>query len=178
MSIQLPIDVSYFVVAVLFIMGLKAMSSPVTARKGILWAGVGMVIATLITFATPGMHNFVLMIAALVVGAVIAAWLGRTVKMTDMPQMVAIYNGMGGGAAAAIAALEFTRAAAQGESLGLASTILALLGSLIGSVAFSGSCVAFAKLQGIMKKAHRLPAQNVVNVVLGLAAIGLGAFIV
>ncbi len=178
MNIQLPIDVSYFVVAVLFILGLKAMSSPVTARKGILQAGVGMVIATLITFATPGMGNFIYIIAALAVGGIIAAWLGKTVKMTDMPQMVAVYNGMGGGAAAAIAALEFVRTSAHGETLGLATTSLAILGSLIGAVAFSGSCVAFAKLQGIMKKAHRLPAQNVVNVVLGLGAIGLGVYIV
>ena len=109
---ELPIQLSYFIVAVLFILGLKAMSSPVTARRGILWAGIGMVLATLITFATPGMGNHPLMIVALVVGGVLAAWLGRKVKMTDMPQMVAVYNGMGGGAAAAIAALEFARAIA------------------------------------------------------------------
>ncbi|HUW39970.1 MAG TPA: NAD(P)(+) transhydrogenase (Re/Si-specific) subunit beta [Rectinemataceae bacterium] len=175
---QLPIQLSYFIVAVLFILGLKAMSSPVTARRGILWAGIGMVLATLITFATPGMGNYLLMIAALLVGGLLAAWLGRRVKMTDMPQMVAVYNGMGGGAAAAIAALEFARAIAHGETLPPAATALAVLGSLIGSVAFAGSCVAFAKLQGLMKKAHRLPAQNAVNAVLGLAAIALGVYIV
>jgi NAD(P) transhydrogenase subunit beta len=177
MSIDLPIQVSYLVVAALFILGLKAMSSPVTARKGILWAGIGMVIATLVTFATPGLHNFGWMIGALVIGAAIAAWLGKTVKMTDMPQMVAIYNGMGGGAAAAIAALEFVRYAAKGETLGSAETILALLGSLIGSVAFSGSIVAFLKLQGIMKKAHRLPAQNFFVVFFTLATVALGVWI-
>jgi NAD(P) transhydrogenase subunit beta len=179
---ELPIQVSYLIVAALFILGLKAMSSPVTARRGILWAGLGMVIATLVTFATPGMGNYVYIIAALVLGGIIAAWLGRTVKMTDMPQMVAVYNGMGGGAAAAIAALEFAKAttaaaAVHGEPLGLASTILALLGSLIGSVAFSGSVVAFAKLQGLMKKAHRLPAQNFFVVLFLLGALGLGAWI-
>lgn len=163
------IQIAYFVVAVLFILGLKAMASPVTAKRGIVWAGIGMLLATVITFATPGMHNFVLMTVAIVLGGGLAWYLGRVVKMTDMPQMVAIYNGMGGGAAAAIAALEFSR----GHVHGVVVTTLAVLGALIGSVAFSGSCVAFAKLQGIMKKAWRLPAQNVVNLVLALVALGL-----
>jgi len=174
MSIELLIQASYLIVAALFILGLKAMASPVTAKKGIVWAGVGMVLATLITFATPKMGNFGWMIAALVSGGALAWYLGKVVKMTDMPQMVAIYNGMGGGAAAAIAALEF----AKGGDHGVITTALAILGALIGSVAFSGSCIAFAKLQGIMKKAHRLPGQNGVNVVLGLGTIGLGAAIV
>jgi NAD(P) transhydrogenase subunit beta len=168
------IDVSYFIVAVLFILGLKAMASPVTAKRGIVWAGVGMLLATLITFATPGMRNIGLMIIAIVLGGGLAWYLGRVVKMTDMPQMVAIYNGMGGGAAAAIAALEFSR----GEAHGVVVTVLALLGALIGSVAFSGSCIAFAKLQGIMKKARRLPAQNFVNALLALVALGLAVKLV
>lgn len=168
------IDVSYFVVAVLFILGLKAMASPVTAKRGIVWAGVGMLLATLITFATPGMQNIGLIIIAIVLGGGLAWYLGRVVKMTDMPQMVAIYNGMGGGAAAGIAALEFAR----GEAHGVVVTVLALLGALIGSVAFSGSCIAFAKLQGIMKKAHRLPAQNFVNALLALVTLGLAVKLV
>jgi H+-translocating NAD(P) transhydrogenase subunit beta len=163
------IQIAYFVVAVLFILGLKAMASPVTAKRGIVWAGIGMVLATVITFATPGMQNFVLMIVAIVLGGGLAWYLGRVVKMTDMPQMVAIYNGMGGGAAAAIAALEFAR----GHVHGVVITLLAVLGALIGSVAFSGSCIAFAKLQGIMKKAWRLPAQNAINLMLALVALGL-----
>jgi len=188
MSMELPIQLSYFIVAVLFILGLKAMASPVTARRGILWAGIGMVIATFVTFATPNMGNFVWIIGALALGAALAAWLGRVVKMTDMPQMVAVYNGMGGGAAASIAALEFAKAAAAaqvgnagaqaGEAFGLAAAILAVAGSLIGSVAFSGSVVAFLKLQGIMKKAHRLPAQNLVVVLLLAIACFLGGWIV
>ncbi|ANQ84170.1 NAD(P)(+) transhydrogenase (Re/Si-specific) subunit beta [Azoarcus olearius] len=168
------IDASYFAVAVVFILALKAMSSPVTARRGIVWGGIAMVFATLVTFATPGLHNFGWMIVAIVSGAAVAWWSGKTVKMTDMPQMVAIYNGMGGGAAAAIAALEFAR----GEVHGPVVTTLAVLGALIGSVAFSGSCIAFAKLQGIMKKAWRLPAQNAVNVVLALVTVGLGIAII
>ncbi|WP_332674024.1 NAD(P)(+) transhydrogenase (Re/Si-specific) subunit beta [Aromatoleum sp.] len=168
------IQLAYFGVAVVFILGLKAMSSPVTARKGIVWAGYAMIAATLVTFYTPGMQNFGLMITAIVLGGGVAWWSGRAVKMTDMPQMVAIYNGMGGGAAAAIAALEFARGGMH--SPGVAT--LAVLGALIGSVAFSGSCIAFAKLQGIMTKAWRLPQQNVVNIVLAVLTVLLGLAII
>ncbi len=168
------VDAVYLVVAALFILGLKAMSSPVKARRGITWAGVGMILATLVTFLLPGMRNMALIVVAIVIGGGVAWWAGRVVKMTDMPQMVAIYNGMGGGAAALIAAVVF----AQGEVHGPVAATLAVLGSLIGSVAFSGSLIAFLKLQGIMKKAFRLPAQNLVNIVLALATVGLGAYIV
>ncbi|MCE1184975.1 MAG: NAD(P)(+) transhydrogenase (Re/Si-specific) subunit beta [Rhodocyclales bacterium] len=174
MALKWLIDASYFVAAVLFILGLKGMSSPVTARKGILWAGVGMVLATVVTFLTPGMNNFALMVIAIAVGGALAWVSGKKVAMTDMPQMVAIYNGMGGGAAAAIAAVEFAR----GEMHGVIVTLLATLGALIGAVSFAGSVVAWAKLQGVMRKAFRLPAQNAVNVVLALATVGLGLAII
>lgn len=164
MAIKWLIDASYFVAAILFILGLKGMSSPVSARKGIVWAGVGMVLATVVTFLTPGMGNMLLMVIAIGLGGVLAWVSGKRVAMTDMPQMVAIYNGMGGGAAAAIAAVEFAR----GEMHGTVVTLLATLGALIGAVSFSGSVVAWAKLQGVMNKAFRLPAQNAVNVVLAL----------
>lgn len=173
----------YFVAAILFILGLKAMSSPVTARRGILWAGVGMVLATVVTFLTPGPDggwmptlNLVLMVIAIAIGGSIAWISGEKVAMTDMPQMVAIYNGMGGGAAAGIAAVEFARGAVFHH--GTVMLTLAALGALIGSVSFAGSCVAFAKLQGIMKKAFRLPAQNTVNIVLALVTLVLGIWIV
>ena len=174
MAIKWLIDASYFVAAILFILGLKGMSSPVSARKGIVWAGVGMVLATVVTFLTPGMGNMLLMIIAIGLGGVLAWVSGKRVAMTDMPQMVAIYNGMGGGAAAAIAAVEFAR----GEMHGTVVTLLATLGALIGAVSFSGSVVAWAKLQGVMNKAFRLPAQNAVNVVLALVTVGFGAAIV
>jgi proton-translocating NAD(P)+ transhydrogenase subunit beta len=164
----------YLLVSALFIVGLKAMASPVKARRGIAWAGVGMMLATAATFFVPGMRNLALIAVALVLGGGVAWWAGRVVKMTDMPQMVAIYNGMGGGAAALIAAVEFARAEVHGPVVGT----LAVLGSLIGSVAFSGSVIAFLKLQGIMTKAVRLPAQNLVNIALALITLALGAVIV
>ena len=128
MAIKWLIDASYFVAAILFILGLKGMSSPVSARKGIVWAGVGMVLATVVTFLTPGMGNMLLMVIAIGLGGVLAWVSGKRVAMTDMPQMVAIYNGMGGGAAAAIAAIEF----AKGDAHSLATTVLAVIGALIG----------------------------------------------
>jgi NAD(P) transhydrogenase subunit beta len=171
MSLPLYVQGAWFLGALLFILGLKGMSSPASARQGIVWAGYGMLIAIAATFFVPGLKNIALMLAALGIGAA-AAWIsGKKVKMTDMPQMVAIYNGMGGGAAAAIAAIEFAR----GDTHSVVATTLAVLGALIGSVSFTGSCVAYAKLQGLMDKAYRLPAQNAVNVVLALTALVLGA---
>ena len=170
MSLPIYVQGAWFLGAVLFIVGLKGMSSPVTARKGIVWAGYGMLVAIAGTFFVPGLHNLALMLAALLLGGA-AAWIsGKKVQMTDMPQMVAIYNGMGGGAAAAIAAIEFVR----GDVHSTTVTVLAVIGALIGAVSFTGSCVAWAKLQGVLKKAHRLPAQNAVNVILALVSALLG----
>ena len=149
------IQLSYFAAAVLFILGLKRMSSPKTARGGIVWAGAGMLVATLATFFWPGMHNFGLMILAIAIGGGAAWYTGKKVAMTDMPQMIAIYNGMGGGAAAAIAAEDLLKGQFADQSF----LVLAIVGALIGSVAFSGSMVAFAKLQGLMKRSFLFPGQ-------------------
>ncbi|MBW8073954.1 NAD(P)(+) transhydrogenase (Re/Si-specific) subunit beta [Metallibacterium scheffleri] len=161
------IQASYFVTAVLFITGLKRMSSPVSARSGIIWAGAGMLVATLVTFAYPGLSNYPLIGAALVLGAVLAWWSGKRVAMTNMPQMIALYNGMGGGAAASIAAVELYR----GGSGGAVGTTLAVVGGLIGAVSFSGSAIAFAKLQGLIKRSIRFPGQQIVSLLLLAAAL-------
>ena len=156
------IQAAYFVAAVLFIYGLKKMSSPKTARRGIVWAGIGMFVAVLVTFFHPGLQgfgNYLLMFIAIAVGGG-AAWVsGKRVAMTDMPQMIALYNGMGGGAAAAIAAVELIKHDPMTQTVQL----IAVLGALIGTVAFSGSLVAFGKLQGIMRKTLRYPSQKFVN---------------
>jgi len=164
------VELTYFVTALLFILGLKRMSSPNTARSGVIWAGVATVAATLVTFFIPGLHNQGLMILAIAIGTVVAWIAAKRVQMTDMPQMVAIYNGMGGGAAGAIAAVELLRgefAEAQGLKF------LAILGALIGSVSFTGSLIAFAKLQGLMSsRPIQFPTQKPVN-----AAVGVGALL-
>ena len=168
------IQASYFLAAVLFIIGLKQMSSPVTARRGIVWAGIGMLVATLITFTWPDMHNYPLMLAAIGVGGV-AAWIsGKKVAMTNMPQMIALYNGMGGGAAAAIAAVELL----GGREHEVSIITLAVLGALIGSVSFSGSLIAFGKLQGLIRKPLRFKGQQIVNLLILLSAAVAGGMIV
>jgi len=168
------IQASYFIAAALFIFGLKRMSSPVTARSGIVWAGVGMVVATLITFLTPGMSNYGLMTVAIGIGG-IAAWVtGRRVAMTNMPQMIALYNGMGGGAAGAIAAVELF----SGEVHGVSVLTLGVLGGIIGAVSFSGSLIAFGKLQGLIKRSFRFRGQNFANLAILALTIITGALIV
>jgi NAD(P) transhydrogenase subunit beta len=183
LSRDLLIQVSYFVTAALFILGLKRMSSPVTARSGILWAGAGMLVATVVTFAYPGMTNYPLIGAAVIAGSVLAWWSGKRVAMTDMPQMIALYNGMGGGAAAAIAAVELYRMsmgateASAPEHLGLATSSLAVVGGIIGAVSFSGSAIAFGKLQGLINRSFRFSGQQVLNVLILIGALVLGGLV-
>ena len=168
------IQAAYFIAALLFIVGLKRMSSPKGARGGIVWAGVGMLIAGLITFLWPGMRNDILILVAIFIGGVAAWWSGKRVPMTAMPQMVALYNGMGGGAAAAIACQELVR----GRSIAGAPVVLAVTGAIIGAVSFSGSLIAFAKLQGLIGKSLRYGAQQAVNSVMLLGTLALGGWIV
>ncbi|RKZ59541.1 MAG: NAD(P)(+) transhydrogenase (Re/Si-specific) subunit beta [Gammaproteobacteria bacterium] len=174
------IDAVYFITAAVFIIGLKQMSSPVTAHRGIVWAGIAMVVASLATFGAPqisldvGSINLQLMLVAIFVGSTVAYISAKRVAMTDMPQMIAMYNGMGGGAAAAIAAVELVKLSAGGESHGLTIQVLAVLGAVIGAISFSGSAVAFAKLQGIMKKTLRLPLHQVINIGLFIAVSVFG----
>ena len=168
------IEISYFLAAVLFILGLKRMSSPLTARGGILWAGTGMLVATLITFFWPGMENYLLMTVAIAIGGVTAWWSGKRVAMTNMPQMIALYNGMGGGGAAAIAAVELLKGDFHSDFF----LTLALLGALIGSVSFSGSIIAFAKLQGLMKRPLRFAFQHQINLVVFILALAAGGLII
>jgi H+-translocating NAD(P) transhydrogenase subunit beta len=168
------IQASYFVAAALFILGLKRMSSPVTARGGIVWAGVGMLVATLITFLWPGMENYGLMTVAIAIGGIVAWVSGKRVAMADMPQMIALYNGMGGGAAGAIAAVELLST----EAHGLAQLVLGVLGGVIGAVSFAGSLIAFGKLQGLIKRSFRFRGQNFLNLVILAAAALAGAAVV
>ena len=170
---DLAIQASYFLTAVLFIVGLKRMSSPVSARSGILWAGAGMAVATLITFLYPGMSNYGLILPAMFVGGALAWWSGRRVAMTDMPQMIALYNGMGGGAAAAIAAVELYR----GETASYATTTLAVAGGIIGAISFAGSGIAFGKLQGLITRSIRFRGQQVLNLLLLAVTLVLGALV-
>ncbi|QOY62291.1 NAD(P)(+) transhydrogenase (Re/Si-specific) subunit beta [Lysobacter sp. H21R4] len=180
---------SYFVAATLFLLGLQRMASPKTARSGIRWAGAGMLVATAATFLLPDLHNLGLIVTALVIGTV-AAWVsGKKVAITDMPQMVALYNGMGGGAAAAIGAVELLRAAsmvgvatpALAGTLPALSTFtltLAVLGAAIGAVSLSGSVIAWAKLDGRLDRRVVFPAQQALSALVFLAMLLAGGWAV
>jgi H+-translocating NAD(P) transhydrogenase subunit beta len=169
-------QLSYLVAAALFILGLKRMSSPVTAVSGVRWAGVGMVLATIVTLAF--MHastlNLGLVMIAILAGGALAWVTGKRVAMTDMPQMIALYNGMGGGAAAAIAAVELY----GGNEHNIVHLSIAAIGGLIGAVSFSGSLIAFAKLQGLITKSLRFGGQKILNLAILLVTLGLGIMVI
>ncbi len=175
--LEILIKSSYLLAAALFIIGLQRMSSPKTARSGIVWAGFGMLLAVIASFFLPDMHNLGLIILAMALGTVLAWVSGKRVAMTDMPQMVALYNGMGGGSAAAIgmvALLTVAKGGDTGHEWNTTTATLAVLGSLIGTVSFSGSIIAFAKLQGLMKGQFIFPGQKLVNGLIFAAAVVLG----
>src|SRR6185437_1360140 len=175
-TIQTLTQLSYLVAAALFILGLKRMSSPVTAVSGVRWAGAGMVLATAVTlaFMSTSSLNLMLVIGAIAAGGILAWISGKRVAMTNMPQMIALYNGMGGGAAAAIAAVELYR----GNEHSITHLTIATVGGFIGSVSFSGSLIAFAKLQGLIKKSVRFGGQKFVNLGILLVTAALGVMVV
>jgi H+-translocating NAD(P) transhydrogenase subunit beta len=169
---------SYFVAATLFLLGLQRMASPITARSGIRWAGLGMVIATVATFLLPGLHNIALIVTALAIGTLLAWVSGKKVAITDMPQMVALYNGMGGGSAAAIGAVELLRFSAEGRPPSTITLVLGVVGALIGAVSLSGSVIAWAKLDGRMDKRYTFPGQQIFNAAVAIAAVVLGGIVI
>src|ERR1700735_2013029 len=181
---QLVIGVTDLTAAFLFMYGMKRMSSPVTAPSGIFVAGIGMLAAVLASFlyafdvvaaARPHLPvNIGLAVVALIIGGGAAWWGGKKVAMTAMPQMVALYNGMGGGAAGAIAAVELFGNKAHGAT----ALIMTLLGALIGAVSFSGSLIAWAKLDGVINTPVRVKGQQVFNGLALLLTVALGAYIV
>jgi len=157
-STSLLIDVGYFLAAFLFVIGLRTMSSPRRARSGIWWAAIGMCLALLATFLHPEIsRNHLLILIGIGIGGGLSALHARRVLMSHMPQMIALYNGLGGGAAAAIAMVELLRVSEHSAS----ANALAVVSGLIGSVAFAGSMVAYAKLEGRMVRRHRFANRQV-----------------
>jgi NAD(P) transhydrogenase subunit beta len=162
----------YLVTIVCFVVALKFLSSPKHARKGNWIGGAGMLVAIATTLLLEGLENWVLIVVGLAIGTVVGVVGARTVRMTAMPQMVAIFNGVGGGAAALVALAEWHNVVDPASD----ETVSIVLSALIGSISFAGSVVAFAKLQELVSgRPIVFPGQNVVNLmVLGAAAV-LGA---
>src|SRR3984957_18018399 len=180
---QLIIGVADLAAAFLFLYGLQRMSSPATAPSGIFVAGVGMVAAVLASLlyvfsvsATAKPHlaiNIGLALTALALGGGLAWLSGKRVAMTAMPQMVALYNGMGGGAAGAIAAGELF----GNKTHGATQPLVALRGALIGAVSLSGSLIAWAKLDGVINKPLRVKGQQAINGLFMLATLAVGGYV-
>jgi NAD(P) transhydrogenase subunit beta len=181
------LSIIFIVVAVLFILGIKLLGSPKTARLGNLLAAGGMLIALIATIPLLGGENnsllqhgwnlnYTLMVVGIVIGLIIGAIGAYSVKMTAMPQMVALFNGVGGGAAALVASQEFLRRADDG-SITTFFAITMLFATLIGSLSFSGSIIAFSKLQGYFEKPHTFPGQNILNGLILATIIGLCVYL-
>jgi NAD(P) transhydrogenase subunit beta len=161
-----------------FVVGLKRLSHPATARSGNTLAAGGMLAAIAATLADEGVVSYWAIAAAIVVGSVIGVLSARAVKMTAMPQMVALFNGVGGGGAGLIALAEYHRLAPEPGRAPLAETIAIALSLVIGCVSFAGSLVAFAKLQELIGgRPLTYPAQKPVNAVIGAAVVILAASI-
>src|ERR1017187_6908900 len=172
-------------VSVLFILGIKFLSSPKTARMGNLVAAAGMFVALLALQKTDSngfsvsvwshgwSFNYTLIAIGTIVGLIIGAIGAYSVKMTSMPQMVALFNGLGGGAAALVASLEFLHDAHGTEAVTAFITVPMLFATLIGSLSFSGSIIAYLKLEGKFEKPMTFPGQNYLNGLILLVILGL-----
>jgi NAD(P) transhydrogenase subunit beta len=177
------VALGYLVTVALFVFGIRLLGSPATARQGNRLAAVGMLVALVVTFVGLGALPWFAVLPALVIGAAIGAVAARAVRMTAMPQMVALFNGMGGGAAALIGADEFLRRTAHLASgvstIPASDSVPIALGCLIGSISFSGSLIAFCKLQGVMRGSPiTFPNQRIANAVLLAVIVGLGVTLI
>jgi NAD(P) transhydrogenase subunit beta len=177
------IEIVYLLSAILFVVGLKRLQSPATARAGNALAAVAMLLAIIATVVDAEILSWSGILIGMVIGSLVGAVAATRVAMTDMPQLVGIFNGFGGGASALVAITEFVSNPAVGAS---SAGITMMLGTLIGAVTFTGSFIAFAKLQELMTgNPITFPGQNAFNAVifigvllLGAAALGVGGLAV
>jgi NAD(P) transhydrogenase subunit beta len=169
-------DLIYLIGSVSFILGLKMLSHPESARKGNLIAAAGMVLAILATiFLDPAIHNWIWIFGGIAIGTVVGWIAAKKVKMTAMPQMVSLFNGMGGACAAVISIVEYTRHDFT-HGGGAAFIAIVMAGLIIGTVSFAGSMIAFGKLNGNIGD-KVFPGQKFINLVILLAAVGLAGYL-
>lgn len=172
------IEISYLVAASLFIVGLKKLSSPATARNGNLIAAIGMLLAVVATLLNTSVLNYQMILVAIVIGSLLGAIAAQKVAMTAMPQMVGIFNGLGGAASALIAVGEYWRMLSTTGTASADATLVTILGVLIGGVTFTGSLMAFAKLQGLVTGSPiTFPFQQPFNICLLLGFLVGGVYL-
>lgn len=175
------IKLCYLAAAVLFIVGLKGLSHPRTAVRGNLLAAVGMLIAIVVTLMDKRIVSFQVIVAGVVAGGLIGGIMAYRAPMTAMPQVVAIFNGFGGAASALAVGAAFEEALKGHwiEEITIQFSSSAAVAGLIGAVSFTGSVVAYGKLQGIIvERPILLPGRHAINVILALASVALSAWLV
>jgi H+-translocating NAD(P) transhydrogenase subunit beta len=176
MSRRDAIELAYLACAALFIVGLRRLSSPATARSGNQLAAVGMAIAIVATLADPRIDSVAWIVLGAAAGGVAGVLGARRVRMTAMPQMVALFNGVGGGAAALIAIAEYHEAAPLAGTIEADTAVSVLFSTAVGAISFAGSMVAFGKLQGLVTgRPAAVPGQRVVTGALVAAILALAA---
>ena len=168
-------NLSYVLASVLFILGIKKLSHPKSARDGNFIAAFGMLIAIIATLVSYGKIDFQMIAIGMIIGAIIGATFAIKVEMTQMPQMVAIFNGFGGGASALVAAAEFLKTG-DITTFTLGTIIVSIF---VGTLTFTGSFIAFGKLQGIISgQPIVFPGQQMINAVLALCLLAIGFYVV
>ncbi len=173
------INLAYLVASVLFIFGLKGLTHPRTAVRGNITAALAMFLAVIVTLLDKNIIGFGVIIAGVIIGAAIGVVLAVKIQMTDMPQLVALFNGFGGGASVFVAGAALIEVSVKTKNPELHLTIATVVSALVGAVTFWGSLIAFGKLQGL-KFANdvRFPNQQVVNAVAGAIALLMGLLVV
>ena len=173
------INLSYLIASVLFIFGLKGLTHPRTAVKGNLTAAIAMLIAVVVTLLDQNIVGFGVIIAGIIIGGAIGMVLAIKIQMTDIPQLVALFNGFGGGASVFVAGAALIEVSVKTKNPELHLTVATVVSGLVGAVTFWGSLIAFGKLQGL-KFANdvRFPGQQLVNSLCALSAIGAGILVV
>jgi NAD(P) transhydrogenase subunit beta len=172
-------DLAYLACAAAFIIGLKRLSSPRTAVRGNQLAAVAMGVVIVVTLVDSGSHNLAWILGGMVIGGAIGAYSARAVKMTAMPQMVALFNGVGGGAAALIAVSEYHDRLGLAVSPAKSVIISTLFSTIVGAISFAGSMVAFGKLQEVLPgRPLTLPGQKLINAVNFVAVLALAVYLV
>ena len=180
MTAMMPtgIELAYLAAASLFILGLKLLGSPASARQGNQLAAVGMLIAIIATLLQQSVLNYQMILLAVILGSLIGAIAARQVAMTAMPQMVGVFNGVGGAASALVAISEFWRRLQSTGTVSLDATVIAILGVLIGGITLTGSLIAFAKLQGLISGSPvTFPFQQFLNAFLLGGFLLTGAYL-
>ena len=181
MILQNILEIAYLIASVTFIIGLKMMGNAKTARKGNLIAAAGMTVAiigTIFLFNHDGLTSrepikMMLIFGAIAIGFIVGWMTAKKVQMTKMPELVSMFNGMGGACAALIGLMEFH------HNFGNTGALIAIvLGMIIGSVSFAGSIIAFLKLNGTLDKPLRLPSYNIINTIIMIGVFAFGGYMI